>query len=203
MDTGYDQGFRLEPVSDETVGLLARALQPLMAGFQERGVGVGEWIEAIKIASYEAAKAAMDAESGRAIFARMSVRTGMTRTELQQLRRQMIGGSLARPRRPGRQRTARVVEAWLADPRYCEADGSPRALSLDDAGLSLHTLIREHAGDVPTSSVIAELMRAQLLVQVVDGRYLPRRRSPEAGRYAARFERLMRAVHVQLNAPDC
>ena len=202
MDTGYERNFDQEFIHDEPVSHLARALQPLMALFQERGIGVGEWIEAIKIASYEAAKSSIDAESGRAIFAHMSVRTGMTRTELQQLRQQMIGGCLARPRRAGRQRTARVIDAWLDDPRYCEIDGSPRALVLEGPDISLHALIRGHAGDVPISSVIAELTRQQLIVQKPDGSYLPRRRSLEARRYAARFERLMRAVNLQLNTPD-
>ena len=202
MDIGYERNFDQEFIDDEPVSHLARALQPLMALFQERGIGVGEWIEAIKIASYEAARASIDAESGRAIFARMSVRTGMTRTELQQLRQQVIGGCLARPRRSGRQRTVRVIDAWLDDPRYGDIGGSPRALPLDGPDISLHALIREHAGDVPASSVIAELTRQQLIVQKPDGNYLPRRRSLEARRYAARFERLMRTVNLQLNTPD-
>jgi hypothetical protein len=154
---------------------LARTLRPLVAELQEVGVGVGEWIEAIKISSFQAAHAATDAESGRAIFTRMSVRTGMTRTELQRLRRVFAGSHAGHsPRQIGRPRTARVIDGWHSDPRYCDSSGRPLALPMDGAAPSLQSLIKTYAGDVPASSVVAELQRLQSLQMLTDGRLQPR-----------------------------
>jgi hypothetical protein len=114
----------------EPVELLVRALQPVVAEFLDQGIGVGEWIAAIKIASFQAAHAATDAESGRAIFARIAVRTGMTRTELQQLRQLLRNSPAEWPKTIGRQRTARVIEGWYLDERYHDEQGLPLPLML-------------------------------------------------------------------------
>jgi Family of unknown function (DUF6502) len=168
MNPGKDT---MQPVIDT----LVRTLQPLVAELQEVGVGVGEWIEAIKISSFQAARAATDAESGRAIFTRMSVRTGMTRTELQRLRRGFAGGQSAPAPRPvGRQRTARVIDGWQRDPACRNAAGQLLPLALDGPAPSLQSLIKAYAGDVPASSVLSELRRQHLLRALPDGRVLPR-----------------------------
>ena len=159
----------------DVVETLVEKLQPLVTALQEAGVGVGEWIEAVKISSFRAAHAATDAESGRAIFTRMSVRTGMTRTELQRLRRiSAVGSATPAPRMIGRQRTLRVMAAWHSDPGYLDHTGKPRPLPLDGAAPSLRALIKSHAGDVPASSVLAELQRQQLLVPESGGAWRPR-----------------------------
>jgi hypothetical protein len=159
----------------DVVATLVRTLQPMVAELQEAGVGVGEWIEAVKISSYRAAHAATDAESGRAIFTRMSVRTGMTRTELQRLRHIGATGSARyAPRMMGRQRTLRVMEAWHTDPVYLDTAGRPRALPLTGAAPSLRALIKSHAGDVPVASVLSELQRQQLVIAEVGDCWRPR-----------------------------
>jgi hypothetical protein len=181
------------------VDCLARALQPLVASFQEHGVGVGDWVQAIKIAAYRAARDATDAESGRAIFSRMSVRTGMTRTELQQLRLLLRSGHATGAKRIGRQRTARVVEGWCGDPEFCDEHGQPRALALLGATDSVAAVVRRFAGDVPVTTAIAELRRQRLLLRQRDGRYLPG--EPPSGLavlHARRLELLMPDVMSQL-----
>jgi len=154
------------------VETLVRRLQPLVAELQDAGVGVGEWIEAVKISAYRAAHAATDAETGRAIFTRMSVRTGMTRTELARLRRVCYGerGTLRPTNRP---RTLRVLDAWHRASGYLDAAGTPLALPLTGPAPSLQALIKEYAGDVPASSVLAEMQRQQLLAEDAAGRWRP------------------------------
>jgi hypothetical protein len=168
------------------VETLVRKLQPLVAELQEAGVGVGEWIEAVKISSFKAAHAATDAESGRAIFTRMSVRTGMTRTELQRLRRICANGTVA-VRPSGRPRTLRVLDAWHRDADYLDAAGRPLALPQSGPAPSLQALIKRHAGDVPASSVLVEMERQQLLADAGDGRWHPR--AGYAQRLMARINR--------------
>jgi hypothetical protein len=187
----------------DPVEFLARAFEPLMAEFQACGVGVAEWITAIKIASYQAARNATDAETGRAHFARMSVRTGMTRTELTQIREQLRTGKPTLRKGVGKQRTARVIEGWQNDPAFQDGRGQPRPLALRGESPSLETVIRQFAGDVPFTSVFAELQRQNLIVTLSDGRYLPGRISQaDAAERARQFERMMTMLCAQsMGAP--
>jgi len=191
-----------DPPNADPVALLARAFEPLMAEFQACGVGVAEWITAIKIASYQAAHDATDAETGRAHFARMSVRTGMTRTELTQIREQLRSGKPTL-RGVGKQRTARVIEGWKSDPALLDGAGRPRPLALRGDAPSLETVIRQFAGDVPFTSVFAELQRQGLIVTLPDGRFLPGRiPQADAARRARQFERMMTMLCAQsMGAP--
>ena len=187
----------------DPVEFLARAFEPLMAEFQSCGIGVAEWITAIKIASYQAARNATDAETGRAHFARMSVRTGMTRTELTQIREQLRNGKPALRKGVGKQRTARVIEGWQSDPGLLDDQGRPLPLALRGETPSLETVIRQFAGDVPFTSVFAELQRQDLIVALPDGRFLPGRISQaDAAERARRFERMMTMLCAQsMGAP--
>lgn len=192
-----------EQENADPVEFLARAFEPLMAEFQSCGIGVAEWITAIKIASYQAARNATDAETGRAHFARMSVRTGMTRTELTQIREQLRSGKPTLRNGVGKQRTARVIEGWQSDPALLDEQGRPRPLALRGDAPSLETVIRQFAGDVPFTSVFAELQRQDLIVALPDGRYLPGRiPQADAAERARQFERMMTMLCAQsMGAP--
>lgn len=197
------EGLLNVPEDADPVEFLARAFEPLMAEFQACGVGVAEWITAIKIASYQAARNATDAETGRAHFARMSVRTGMTRTELTQIREQLRQGKPGLRKGVGKQRTARVIEGWQSDPALLDADGNPRPLALRGESPSLESVIRQFAGDVPFTSVFAELQHQGLIVALEDGRFLPGRISQaDAAVRARQFERMMTMLCAQsMGAP--
>jgi hypothetical protein len=192
-----------DPENADPIEFLARAFEPLMAEFQACGIGVAEWITAIKIASYQAAHSATDAETGRAHFARMSVRTGMTRTELTQIREQLRSGKLSLRKGVGKQRTARVIEGWQSDPAFLDGHGRPLPLALRGDSPSLETVIRQFAGDVPFTSVFAELQRQGLIVNLPDGRYLPGRiPQADAAERARQFERMMTMLCAQsMGAP--
>jgi hypothetical protein len=188
---------------DDLVTSLARALQPLVAHFQDAGIGVGEWVEAIKVASYHAAREATDAEWGRAVFTRMSVRTGMTRTELQRLRRQLSPGNTRARKIVGQQRTARVIDGWHTNPRYLDDTGQPRPLPLEGVGDCVHTLIRQYAGDVPSSSVLSELHRQGLLIRHSRHLYRPQSNHRQASLLRADvFEQLMSSLCDQLEVGE-
>jgi hypothetical protein len=190
-----------DEVQADVVDSLARSLQPLVAELQNAGVGVGEWVEAVKISSFRAARSATNAESGRTVYTRMSVRTGMTRTELQRLRQSMLAGQTLPPRMGGRQRTARVLAGWRTDRDYFDAHGLPRALRALGPRPSLQSLIRTYAGDVPVSSVLAELQRQALIVATNDGRYLPRADFQEPALASVRrLERALRALQAEPRA---
>jgi Family of unknown function (DUF6502) len=195
-----------DPSPEDVIDVLARALQPIVAALQERAIGVGEWIEAVKMASYRAAHEATNAETGRAVFALMSIRTGMTRTELTRLRHRMSQGSRSR-REAGRHRLTRVIDGWIGSPEFQDRKGRPLPLTVDGKGPNLRTLARAFAGDVPPVSVIAELQRYQL-IRMRGGCYLPVAERRDLGLEGAQeFERflqpvlpkLMSALEIRLN----
>jgi hypothetical protein len=177
---------------DDVVDHLARALQPIVAALQERTVGVGDWIEAIKIASYRAAHEATNHEAGRAVFARMSIRTGMTRTEQIHLRHRMALGSRGR-RMTGQHRLVRVIEGWLTSTEFQDRQGRPLPLSLNGKGPNFRQLARAFGGDVPAVSIVAELKQHGLIRECGAEFYAPttthRGRALEGARQLETFMR--------------
>jgi hypothetical protein len=177
--------------ADDAVDHLARALQPIVGALQDRMVGVGEWIEAIKIAAYRAAHESTNAERGQAIFSRMSIRTGMTRTEQINLCKRMLLGSGGR-RSWGSHRLIRVLDGWFDDPMFLDSIGRPRPLATEGAEPSLRTLSKRFAGDVHALSVIAELQRYGLIRERGAGLFSPIKSYRQPGiRGAREFEQRM------------
>jgi hypothetical protein len=150
---------------EAVVDVLARALQPIVAALQDRNIGEGEWYEAIKIASCRAAHDAADTETGRANCSRMSIRTGISRAEHIDLRKRMTMGRSGR-RSVGSHRLTRVLHGWLSDSRFRDHTGRSLPLSADGPAPNFGTLTRAFSGDVPSVTVVAELVEYGLIFDV-------------------------------------
>jgi hypothetical protein len=68
-------------------------------------------------------------------------------------------------------RAARVIEGWTEDPQYCDAKDQPRLLSLKGKFPSFEDLVLRYGADVPSKTVLDELVRCNL-AEIVDGQWL-------------------------------
>jgi len=73
-------------------------------------------------------------------------------------------------------RAARVLTAWVREPRFAAADGAPQPLPMDGAD-GFAELVRCHGGDVPVRAVLDELQRVGAVQMLVDGRVGLRQRA--------------------------
>jgi Family of unknown function (DUF6502) len=82
----------------------------------------------------------------------------------------------ARAELPAIDAAAHALTIWHSDPEYSDARGKPRALSLQDRGLSLETLLRRVDPQLRLSRVLPHLLRTRALRRV-GKRFLPNDRA--------------------------
>jgi hypothetical protein len=195
MKTVTKPASRQSPEDDQpeedVVEALAGALKPIVGALQDRLVGVGEWIEAIKIAACRAAHESTNAERGQAVVSRLSIRTGMSRAEQINRRRRMVLGSTGR-RSVGSHRLIRVIDGWFDHPDFHGGKGRRRPLGTGGTEPHFRTLSRPYAGDVHPLSVVADIQHYGLIRERGTGLYSPISSDRDSGLKGARqFERHM------------
>lgn len=100
---------------------------------------------------------------------RTAVLTGINRKDIAKLKERphpLSDASLDAPNP-----AARVITAWLNDPRFHDAEGCPKVLRVEDAsgaGESFTTLAKEYSSDVPVRALLDELLRLDALVREGD-----------------------------------
>jgi hypothetical protein len=73
-------------------------------------------------------------------------------------------------------RAARVLTAWVREPRFAGSEGGPQPLPMDGPD-GFAELVRAHGGDVPVRAVLDELQRVGAVQVLADGRVGLRQRA--------------------------
>jgi hypothetical protein len=73
-------------------------------------------------------------------------------------------------------RAARVLTAWVREPRFAGAGAAPQPLPMDGPD-GFAELVRLHGGDVPARAVLDELQRVGAVQTLADGRVALRQRA--------------------------
>jgi len=117
------------------------------------GIGISQFTAIARYAFFKAA--AIDAKFGnrRLNQSAVAAMTGLTRLQVRHFARRNKMASLGR-----RDRIRRVIEGWTTDPAYLTTSYAPRRLSLGSDG-TFAALVRKYGGDVPTKSVLREMIR--------------------------------------------
>jgi len=149
---------------------LMRVLQPLVTWVLDAGIGVGEFVNLVKVAYVRAA-----VEQGRSVtgsarpnISRISVVTGLTRVEVASLLEQSEGETPSSDR--GRQRAERVLSAWWTDPEFLTAKGEPEVLRLKGPRRSFAALCERYSGEKRSAPVLQELLRVGAVRALPEGR---------------------------------
>lgn len=149
---------------------LLRLLRPLVRLMLRHGVPFAAFADLAKRTYVEVAMKDFALAGRRPSISRASILTGLTRKEVQRL----VAGDDAQREMPAERhnRAVRVLTAWVRDPDFLQADGSPRPLPPDgDAGFA--ALARRHSGDMPARAVLDELLRIGAVRQFDDGLIQP------------------------------
>ena len=145
-------------------------LRPLVRILLRNGIAFNTFAEMAKKVYVDVAFDDFTEPGKKQTISRVSVLTGLTRKEAKRLRE--LARDDLRDAAQRYHRAVRVIGGWLNDPRFQEADGSPRPLPLDDGEISFATLVKAYSGDIPTQAMFAVLNLAGCIEQNHDGQIM-------------------------------
>ena len=160
-----------ERVSSTKIDSIAAALRPIVAALLRAGVGAYEAADSLKWLFVHECASQFRRDGDRISVSRIAAATGLSRAETAEL--------LAAPHlelqppalRP--QRCARVLNGWLSDSDFLEADGSPRELAFSAEPASFQELSRRYSGDIPPRAMLDELLSRHWVTQSTPGLFAP------------------------------
>jgi len=135
---------------------LARLLRPLVRLMLKHSFSYSAFESVAKRVYAECAMEDFALPGRKPSVSRAAILTGLTRKEVNTLLTEPWSGVDADSTHYNR--AARVLTAWVRDPRFNESDGTPRALAMEGAD-GFGELVRLHGGDVPSRAVLDELAR--------------------------------------------
>jgi hypothetical protein len=91
--------------------------------------------------------------------------TGLTRVQVRQFAQ---ADSTTINRRPDY--IERIIKAWNTDPAFTTSNYVPRRLSVSGKHASFGGLVRKYGGDIPTRSILREMVRNELVA--IKGQYV-------------------------------
>ncbi len=145
-------------VEQALAGAVLTLLRPLARILLRNGIAYGTFAELAKKVYVDVAYEEFATPGRKQTISRVSALTGLTRKEARRLLAQ------ERPDDQGANarynRAVRVISGWLNDPRYCHADGTPRALPLEGGNPGFADLVKEYSGDIPTRAMLQTLLDA-------------------------------------------
>jgi len=159
-----------ESIPEATRRAVLELLQPLARLLLKAGLGVGDLSALAKVA-YVRAACEQGRESGdelqRPNATRIAVVTGLTRVEVAAL---LKGGDRVAHTDRGRHRAERVLAGWWSDDSFQDSSGVPAVLPLKGRVRSFASLCRRYSGDLRPGAILEELLRAQAVRKLPDGR---------------------------------
>jgi hypothetical protein len=157
------------------IGLaLAKLLRPLVRLLLKHSFPYSAFESIAKRVYVETAMADFALPGKKPSISRAAILTGLTRKDVNLLLAEP--SSRADVSTSHYNRAARVLTAWVREPRFAAADGTPRTLAMDGPD-GFAELVRAHGGDVPARAVLDELQRVGAVQMQVDGRVALRQRA--------------------------
>ena len=164
-----------DSVLTSAIGLaLAKLLRPLIRLLLRHSFPYAAFESIAKRVFVETAMADFALPGKKPTISRAAILTGLTRKDVNLL--------LAEPSSRAdvitvqRNRAARVVTAWVREPRFAGVPGDARPLSMDGPD-GFAELVRVHGGDVPARAMLDELQRVGAVQVLPDGRIALRQRA--------------------------
>lgn len=140
---------------------IKRIIYPLIKLLIQKGVSCRVFEDMIRNAYVEVASKEFDLDKKKQTNSRIAVLTGLSRKEVLRLKKLEEAKGDAEPseEQDFYNRAARVLTAWLREPKYCNAKGEPATLHIESGERSFRNLVKEYSGDMTYRSILDELLR--------------------------------------------
>jgi len=182
------------------------ALRPLVRLLLKSGVTWREFEEVAKTTYVEVATDEFGVRGRPTNISRVAILTGINRRDVRKHR--ALAESDAPPVPQAMNAAQRVLSGWYQDADFLNADGSPRDIPVEGAGISFVELWRRYGGDIPMRALLKELHAAESVqdagekLKVLTRTYIPRQADPaKTLRAGSVMEDLGRTVVHDLLAP--
>lgn len=153
---GYFSHY-MPTLQDKLIAATLKLLRPLARTLLRYGISHNEFSELARKAFVEAAFEDFRLEGKKQTVSRVAVLTGLSRKEVLRLKDEREKPVVKEPRPVNR--AQRVINGWLTDEAYCQADGTPRVLPLYGEASSFAALVKRYSGDIKPGAIADELLR--------------------------------------------
>ncbi len=169
----YDRSA--DPLKDATLVALEGVIDPLMELVIDAGVTVAELIKIIRNRAVRVATRRVRGQIGRNSNSRVSIMTGLPRSEISRILRPPE----FRPTAIGTQHPARrVLEAWYRTPSFLASSGDPAEIPIFGKRRSFQYLVEHHGGGIPVRAMLDELIQMDAVVHLPEQRVRAKSRVP-------------------------
>jgi len=132
-------------------------LRPLLRVLIRNEVSHAEFAELARQAYVEVAYENFSIEGRKTTYSRVAVLTGLSRKEVVRLHKLLNSEEPVIRSTPNR--AIRVINGWLQDEEFLDADGKPKVLPLQGQNKSFAALVARYSGDITLGAVVDELER--------------------------------------------
>lgn len=143
-----------------------RMMRPLIRMLMRHGVSYGDFAELARHAYVDVAQSDFRIPNRKLTTSRVAVVTGLSRKEVLRLLDAPVEGKTDERERSNFNRANRVVNGWLSDAEFRDAQGSPRPLTLKNAPGSFPALVKRYSGDITARAILDELISAGAVVKL-------------------------------------
>jgi hypothetical protein len=153
-------------LKEATIIALARVIDPLVDLTFDAGITVREFTKLVRERAVRRAASRVAKEGGRTSKSRVSIITGLPRSEVARLLR---ADDLSTRSRLGQHPARKVLAAWYGNPRFLRANGDPAVLPIFGKRRSFERLVAMSSGGIPVRAMLDQLVQINA-VEVLSGR---------------------------------
>jgi hypothetical protein len=163
-----------DPIREATLDALRHIVDALLELMFDAGITVQQFNYLVRDRSVRAASKRVLKETGRNSKSRVSIITGLPRSEVTKISseddyvRTKLGQPAAR----------RVLAAWFESPTFLAPNGEPATLSIFGKRRSFEKLVSKHGGGVPVRAMLDELIQLDAVERVGDDHVRAKLRTP-------------------------
>jgi hypothetical protein len=121
--------------------------------------------------------------------------TGLTRAQVRQLAQTDAPAVAQRP-----DYIERIIDGWNADPAFTTSSYIPRRLSTTGRHATFGHLVRKYGGDIPTRSILREMVRNELVT--IKGKYIQLAYRARQTKSQARLQQLSQILSRLLKSSE-
>jgi hypothetical protein len=164
-----------DPIREATVEALKHVVDSLLELMFEAGVTVQQFNYVVRDRAVRAASSRVLKETGRSSKSRVSIITGLPRSEVAKISIEADGYVNAKLGQPA---ARRILAAWFESPSFLTPNGEPATLSIFGHKRSFERLVSVHGGGIPVRAMLDELTRLDAVERVGDNHVKAKSRTP-------------------------
>jgi hypothetical protein len=164
-----------DPIREATIEALKNIVDSLLEVMFEAGITVQQFNYVVRDRAVRAASSRVLKETGRNSKSRVSIITGLPRSEVTKISSEADDYVNAKIRQSV---ARRVLTAWFESPSFLTPNGQPATLSIFGKKRSFEKLVSAHGGGIPVRAMLDELTQLDAVERVGDNHVKAKSRTP-------------------------